>query len=203
MTFAKTAASLLLVLGAATSAGAADESVPISPADSDSSNAETRLDTSSAADTSSGLREGDGRDEDSVQAWRHWKQINRAIALDELDGPDDILAKEEIIEDRIDDLTEEDTRLQQSAAEWEARHEVAGVQLEVLDDLAEMQLGGDLQMQQRIEDVREKIREAAQWLERIDISRRDLALEVARLRKLAARYRQTAEEIRIREEGHR
>ena len=203
MNLAKTAASLLLVLGAATSAGAADESVLISSADSDSLEAETRLDTGAAADTSSGEREGGARVEDPVQAWRHWKQINRAIALDELDGPDDILAKEEIIEDRIDDLTEEDARLQQSASEWEARYEATSVQLEVLDDLAEMQLGGDLQLQQRIEDVREQIREAAQWLERIGSSREDLALEVASMRKLAAKYRQTAEEIRTREEGHR
>ena len=121
MNLGKTAASLLLVLGAATSVDAADESVPVSSADSDSLNAQTRRDTSSAADTGSGEREGGARVEDPVQAWRHWKQIDRAIALDELDGPDDILGKEEIIEDRIDDLTEEGARLQQSAAEWEAR----------------------------------------------------------------------------------
>ena len=203
MTFAITAASLVLVLGAATSAGAADESVPVRPTDSDTLTTETRPGTSSAADTSSGERGGEGRAEDPVQAWRQWKRINRAIALEELDGPDDILAKEEIIEDRIDDLTEEDARLQQNASQWDARHEATSVQLEVLDDLAEMQLGGDLQLQQRIDDVREQIREAAQWLERFGSSREDLALEVASMRKLADKYRQTAEEIRTREEGHR
>ena len=140
---------------------------------------------------------------DPTTAWKGWMDIARAIAPDPLDGPGDILEKEEIIQDRVDDLAAEEERLARTGSQWQGRHQAASVQLEVLDDLAEIQLGGDLQLQQRLENVREDIRMADEWQRRIDESRRELATEMKRLRILAREYRNRAEELRRQEEGPR
>jgi len=140
---------------------------------------------------------------DAVAAWKRWKEIVRAIEPGDLDGPQDILEKEEIIQDRVDDLAAEDERLAGTRSQWRGRLQAALVQLEVLDDLAEIQLGGDLQLQQRLENVREDVRRGSEWLKRIDESRGELATEMKRLRELARGYLNRAEELRRQEEGPR
>ena len=140
---------------------------------------------------------------DPAYAWTTWKDISRAIALRPLDGPDDILEKTEIIEDRIDDLFKEHQHLQEAIDEWKNRHQSLEIQLEVLEDLAEVQRGGDLQLQQRMHSLREDLRKAAQRRSVLGKSLQKLEGELARLRELVKQYQQQAEAIRRREEESR
>jgi prefoldin subunit 5 len=140
---------------------------------------------------------------DPAYAWTTWKDISRAIALRPLDGPDDILEKTEIIEDRIDDLLKERQRMQEAIDEWKNRHQSLEIQLEILEDLAEMQRGGDLQLQQRMHSLREDLRKAAQRRSVLKKSLHELEEELARLRELVKQYQQQAAAIRRREEENR
>ena len=140
---------------------------------------------------------------DPAYAWKTWKELSLAIALRALDGPDDILEKAEIIEDRRDDLLEEKEKLNAASKEWEERHQALELQLEVLDDLAEIQRGGDLQLQQRMHSLREDRGTAARRLRVFKGSLRDLDKELDRMAGLAEEYRGKAEDLRHREEEGR
>lgn len=136
-------------------------------------------------------------------AWRLWPSIGPAIAIAALDGPQDIVEKEEILADRIDALALENTRLDTLAGAWQARQLAMTAQLEVLEDLADMQLGGDLEVQQRLESVRQDIQQATREVEfHLDVQRA-LRSEIDRLRSLAATYRQRAAQLRAEEESLR
>ena len=91
---------------------------------------------------------------DPAYLWTIWKDLSRAIELQKLDGPEDIVEKADIIRDRIDDLTGERQRLATLLEEWADRHESLDIQLEVLEDLAMVQLDGDLQLQQHAQHTR-------------------------------------------------
>ena len=140
---------------------------------------------------------------DPARIWTTWKDLSRAIALRALDGPEDILEKAEIIEDRIDDLASEHKRLKETAKEWKNRHQSLEIQLEVLDDLAEIQRGGDLQLQQRLHNLRVDLRKTAKRRTAFETSLKDLEEELGRLTKLLQHYQDKAEAIRRREEGSR
>jgi len=140
---------------------------------------------------------------DPLWTWQDWPPIGRAIALQELDGPADILEKGEIIADRLDGLAREESRLDSVGTTWKARHLAMTAQLEVLEDLADVQLGGDLQLQQRIERVRDDALEAEERVVRVTASAEALETEALRLRDLAGDYRRRAEDLRRREEGSR
>jgi hypothetical protein len=157
---------------------------------------------STQADTAA-VAAADSTTADPSFDWTRWPDIAAAIALQPLDGPEDILEKQEIIDDRIDDLTARGGALDTLAGAWTDRHRAMSTQLEVLDDLAEVQLGGDLEFQQRIESVREEVLQAAQQMTRIGSARRQLEAEVARLRALADDYRDQALRLREQEESDR
>ena len=140
---------------------------------------------------------------DPAYAWKLWKELSRAIALRALDGPDDILEKAEIIQDRRDDLLEEKKKIKAASKEWEERHQALELQLEVLDDLAEIQRGGDLQLQQRMHSLREDRGKALRRLRVFRGSLRDLDREVGSMAKLAEEYREKAADLRRREEEGR
>ena len=140
---------------------------------------------------------------DPALAWKSWKDLSRAIALRGLDGPDDILEKAEIIADRIDDLRQEQKQLKASLQEWSDRHQALELQLEVLDDLAEVQRGGDLQLQQRLHSLREDLGKATGRMQIFDASLKDLEQELDRLDGLAKQYAKKAEDLRRREEENR
>ena len=137
---------------------------------------------------------------DPLLVWRQWPPIDRAIALEPLDGPADILEKEEIIADRLDDLRAVAARHDSTHSIWSARHGATTARLEVLEDLADVQLGGDLQLQQRLESVREDAAVAEEWLDRLAAAGDALKQELARLEGLARSYQSRAEELR-QEEG--
>ncbi len=140
---------------------------------------------------------------DPLQAWLGWPAIDRAIQLNELDGPTDIHEKAEIIADRLDDLQREQVGLDSLNLVWEARLVALSTQLEILEDLADVQLGGDLQLQQRIETIRDDAEEAQQWLERVTRARKLLVPLITQLRTHAEDYTRRADQLRRLEEESR
>ena len=143
------------------------------------------------------------KDIDPAHVWKTWKDISQAIVLRSLDGPDDILEKAEIIEDRIDDLREEQEKLKGGAEEWEERHQSLELQLEVLDDLAEVQRGGDLQLQQRMHGLRGDLGKAGRRVRVLTKSLEDLDEELDRMNRLVEEYREKSADLRRREEERR
>ena len=140
---------------------------------------------------------------DPAWAWWTWPPITAAIAIAPLDGPQDILEKDEIIADRIDALVDEAARLDTLAMAWQARSVAMTAQLEVLEDLADVQLGGDLEFQQRTESVREEVVQAAGQVATFAATRAALGDELIRLRSLSETYRQRAARLREEEESSR
>jgi hypothetical protein len=140
---------------------------------------------------------------DPALAWQGWKDLSRAIALRPLDGPGDILEKAEIVQDRIDDLQEERRKIEGVSEEWEERRQGLELQLEMLDDLAELQRGGDLQLQQRMHGLREELGKASRRLRILEGSLGDLSKELDRLNGVVEQYEEKAEDLRRREEKER
>ncbi|MCZ7583120.1 MAG: hypothetical protein M5R36_07170 [Deltaproteobacteria bacterium] len=140
-------------------------------------------------------------DAPSPDAWKQWKSIDAAIALRPLDGPDDIVEKAEIIEDRVDDLAREKTRLQAELDSGGQRLDNLRRQREALQDLAEIQRGGDPQTRQRLHDLAGRIRREETRLADLRSSLAGLEKELERMRALAADYRAKAETLKQREGG--
>ncbi|MBT4096092.1 MAG: hypothetical protein HOM68_28780 [Gemmatimonadetes bacterium] len=140
---------------------------------------------------------------DPLQPWRQWPSIDRAVELGRLDGPTDILEKGEIIADRLDDLRREDAMLDSLKQIWEGRDLALAGQLEVLEDLADLQLGGDLQLQQRIQTVRDNATETLRWRERIATATNQLDSRITRLQLRADEYKRRADQLRRLEEEAR
>jgi chromosome segregation ATPase len=140
-------------------------------------------------------------DENPFSAWKNWKSIEPAIALRDLDGPEDIVEKAEIIEDRIDELTREKARLEKQAASADQKIQTLSNQRQVLQDLADVQMGGDTQTRQRLQDLAERIRreKGLQRLRKGTI--RELKSELSRMINLAGKYREKAREIKVKEGG--
>lgn len=139
--------------------------------------------------------------EDSVAAWKRWKSIEAAIALRPLDGPEDIIEKAEIIEDRADDLAREKARLEVETTRGREQIQRLEDQREVLRELEEIRLSGDLRSRQRLQDISERIRREEALLKRIGESVVGLEEELARMSALAAEYREKARLLRIEEGG--
>ena len=137
---------------------------------------------------------------ESVTAWTRWKSIEAAIALRPLDGPDDIIEKAEIIEDRSDDLTRERARLEEEMIPVRRKLQAMRDQREVLRDLADIKIGGDTQTRERLQDLAERIRREESLSKMMKESMAELAGELERMRDLAAAYREKARLLRL-EEG--
>ena len=131
--------------------------------------------------------------------WKTWADLSRAIELRKLDGPEDIIEKADIIEDRIDDLSQEREKLATARQEWADKSDALEIQLEVLEDLAKVQLGGDLQLQQRMHRMREGRSVAANQLEILTRSISELDIEAGGLTEMVREYKKQAEELRRRE----
>jgi len=131
--------------------------------------------------------------------WKTWTDLSRAIKLRKLDGPEDIIEKADIIKDRIDDLSAERQKLATARQEWSDRNDALEIQLEVLEDLAKVQLGGDLQLQQRMHRMREGRSAAANQLEILTRSISELDIEAGGLTDMVTEYKKQAEELRRRE----
>ncbi len=136
---------------------------------------------------------------DPAYIWKTWTDLSRAIQLRRLDGPEDIMEKADIIRDRIDDLSEEREKLTTARQEWSDKNDALEIQLEVLEDLAKVQLGGDLQLQQRMHRMREGRNVAANQLELLTRSISELDIEVGGLTEMVTEYKKQAAELRRRE----
>lgn len=140
-------------------------------------------------------------DKDPTTAWKRWPSIEAAIVLRDLDGPEDIIEKAEIIEDRIDDLAREKERLDKEIAVHEQKIQALRNQREVLHDLAEIRLGGDSQTRQRLQEIAERLRKQKLLAkEKLD-SLSGLKAELTRLKELASTYREKAKQLHIEEGG--
>jgi len=139
--------------------------------------------------------------EDSITAWKRWKSIEAAIELRELDGPEDIIEKAEIIEDRADDLAREKARLESEAESVRERLRRLEDQREVLRELEEIRLSGAPRARQRLQDISGRIRREEALLKKIGASVAGLGEELAGMSALAAEYREKARLLRIEEGG--
>ena len=139
--------------------------------------------------------------EDAITAWKRWKSIEAAIAVRPLDGPDDIIEKAEIIEDRADELKGEKARLEREADLNRQKLRTLRSQREVLQDLAEIKPGGDSQTRNRLQDVAERIGREEMLLKMRRQSVAELEEELVQMKKLAVKYREKARDLMIQERG--
>lgn len=146
------------------------------------------------------ISDSPSRSVDSVYTWKNWKNISPAIDIRPLDGPTDIIEKEEIILDRLDDLKIERKKLVIAANLWQRRMQIIEVQLELLDDLIEIQRGEDLQMQRRLHSARNDLRKVSQYIVLYITSLHELNKEIDHLSLLLITYKHKAESIRHDEE---
>jgi hypothetical protein len=138
-------------------------------------------------------------DEQSIFAWKKWKSIEAAIVLRNLDGPEDILEKAEIIEDRIDMFNREKAALNKSIAVHRRMADNLKNQREVLRDLSEIRQGGDFQTQQRLHEIAEQIQQEEHLLALRKSSVADLDKELNRLKRVFAAYKKKAQQLQIKE----
>ncbi len=136
-----------------------------------------------------------------VFAWKEWKSIDAAIALRPLDGPEDILEKVEIIQDRVDELDKEKARLVKENKISEKRLRNLISQKEVLQDLADIRMGGDSQSRQRLNDLAERIRREKRMVDMRLESISMLEKESGRLMNIIAEYGEKARLMKIKEGG--
>ena len=139
--------------------------------------------------------------EDSITEWKRWKSIEAAVTPRPLDGPEDIIEKAEIIEDRADDLEREKARLEVEAQRGRERLRRLEDQRGVLREIEEIRLSGDSRSRQRLQDISERIRREEALLKRIGESVAGLEEELARMSALAAEYREKARLLKIKEGG--
>jgi hypothetical protein len=139
--------------------------------------------------------------EDATTAWKRWKSIEAAITVRPLDGPDDIIEKAEIIEDRADELKGEKARLEREADLNRQKLRTLRSQREVLQDLAEIKPGGDAQTRNRLQDVAERIGREEMLLKMRRQSAAELEEELVQMNELAVEYREKARDLIIQERG--
>ena len=141
-----------------------------------------------------------GSEEDLATAWKQWKDISSAILIRPLDGPEDILEKAEIIEDRHDQLTRERNRLKEAREKESRRLESWENQREVLQELESFGRGKDLESRQRLLDLTEQIQQERNLLARLDESLEEIEGEISKYHQLANQYRDKAKHLRVQEE---
>ncbi len=135
-----------------------------------------------------------------VLAWRAWEDIGPAIAPAPLDGPDEVLEKAEIIADRKDDLVRELGRITPRCEAVRARLDGARQQLRAARELSELRGGRDLQLRQRMHDLRDRRRGLELSAGACTESLAGLDQEIARLAERHSAYLTQAAGLRA-EEG--
>jgi len=139
--------------------------------------------------------------DDSVDAWRSLKSIDAAIALDPLDGPEDIREKEEIIADRIDKLKHYRQKLQAQASQSEQIIQSLRNQKEILRNLAEIKQGQASRDPQQMHELTDRILRQEQVLKQRKASLDDLQKELNRLQKILDEYNLKANTLQRKESG--
>ena len=135
----------------------------------------------------------------AIDAWRTWKSIDAAIALEPLDGPEDIREKADIIADRLDELAREQARLAKEIEQGDQLVRSLQNQREILRSLVELQGARSAQSPQQLHELTGRIQQQEQLLKRRKDSMRDLQQEVDRLRRLLADYTEKANALQQRE----
>lgn len=143
---------------------------------------------------------GDSAAGDSLAVWRSWKDISRAIALEPLDGPQDIREKAEIIQDRVDNLRDQAGRIDSSSTAWRRRRDALRTQLGVLEDLGDVGRGSDLQLERRLRDLTGQLDAAEDDVQRLEGLGIELDSLVAHWTGVAAAYGRKAAQLEREEE---
>lgn len=139
--------------------------------------------------------------EKGVTVWKQWKSIDAAIALRPLDGPEDIIEKAEIIEDRVDAFAKESRRIDQEIEGTAGTLQTLRLQREVLMDLSEIKFGPDAQTRQRLHDLIQRIQIHESRLKKLKQSNAELQKEHIRWKTMAIQYREKARQLRLKEGG--
>ena len=127
--------------------------------------------------------------------WQGWKDIGPAIELKELDGPEDVVEKADIIRDRIDALDRERERLVAVQGEARARVRAIEAEREHLEDLASLHAKPDRAFRQRLHSLHERLQRARHRVAMIGGSLEALATELGRLRALDESYQRRARRL--------
>lgn len=131
--------------------------------------------------------------------WKSWKSIDAAIALRDLDGPEDIVEKAEIIEDRIDELKDEEKELGKGLVDAKSQLTSLKSQKDVLQGLADVKMGGDQQTRRRLQELTHRIRQKEKEVKLRLEAGGELDKEIDRLTEMAVQYREKARQLEIRE----
>jgi len=142
-----------------------------------------------------------GDNEDPITAWKRWKNIDAAVAVRSLDGPEDIIEKAEIVEDRVDELAREKKKLEKRVAGGRKKIRTLQDQRAVLQDMSEIQFGNGARNRMRLHEVDRRIRKAESMLKTEQQSLSELTRVLERMKMLAADYRKKAERLRTKESG--
>lgn len=136
-----------------------------------------------------------------LTAWQRLPSIEAAIAVDPLDGPEEITAKAEIIADRRDALLAAQAKLARDCGE--IGEAAAGVrrQTEALRDLASVSGGRELKLRQRQQDAHARQREMDRMLRTCAESKAGIEMLLARTAALLEEYMKRAHTVRREETG--
>lgn len=134
-----------------------------------------------------------------IDAWRNWKSIDAAIALEPLDGPEDIREKAEIIADRLDELQREAMRLARESEQDEQIIRSLRNQRDILRDLAELRHGNAAQAPQQLHELTDRIVQQEQLAKRRKDSLRDLGEVMNHLQRLLEEYKHKADALQQKE----
>ena len=138
-----------------------------------------------------------------LQAWRSLKDIGPAVAIAPLDGPDDIVEKIEIIQDRMDALLIEKRKLVIIVDLLTTGRQSQETQIEVLEDLSEINPTSDMQLQQRLHDLQQQFNTLSRRIRAYKHSLTDLENEYAGLENLSKRYQKQAQKLQKDEDPNR
>lgn len=136
---------------------------------------------------------------DDPQAWRQWKPIAAAVAIDPLDGPEELLEKAEIIADRRDALQREQGRLTPECAAVDEGLRSIAQQIEVTEEIVTLRGGRTTVLRNRLHTLRGRKRDL---YNRLRVCRANLSAIEAAAAALTTQYEdyvQRIEALRVEE----
>lgn len=136
---------------------------------------------------------------DDPQAWRQWKPIAAAVAIDPLDGPEELLEKAEIIADRRDALQREKGRLTPECAAIDEGLRSIAQQIEVTEEIVTLRGGRTTVLRNRLHTLRGRKRDLNN---RLRVCRANLSAIEAAAVALTTQYKdyvQRIEALRVEE----
>ncbi len=132
----------------------------------------------------------------SMTAWEGWASIDAAVAIEPLDGPEELSEKAEIIADRRDALTRERDRLRPLCVELDRSRDGVARQAEALRELSTVRNRRDVLLRQRQHALRGRLRELETLSLKCGGALRAIGAAIDEIRGRHARYLEHARRIR-------